>query len=171
MKITKSTIPSDSLTNNYLPANYKDAFSCLFAYDQELNADDLQVAFWTKHPAWIGYLYAVRNGVVKIFGLKTDKGEGLRVESCVREGKCSANFCVDAKAPKETVVKLSDKHLDAYMSIYLEKLEEHQKIITVITVVDIHNWLGYIYFYAICPFHKLVVKGMMKYVLKDLLNS
>lgn len=171
MKIKKSSIPSDSLTNNYLPASYVDVFSCQFAMNKAITADDLQVAFWTKHPAWVGRLFAIRNSVVKLVGLKTDKGKSQQVEDCIREGRCSDNFCVKEKSENETVVKLSDKHLDAYMSVHLKELEQNEKLVNVITVVDIHNRLGYIYFYIICPFHKLVVKGMLKHIVKDILNT
>lgn len=166
MKIRECILPSDSLTNKYLPANYKDAFECVCKTEKQITADDLQVAFWTESPKWVQNLFKLRNNIVRLVGLKTDKPDSEFISNCIRNSIYNKDFMISDKSEKETVVKLSDKHLDAYMSIYINDLYAREKEIKVITVVDIHNWLGYVYFYAICPFHKLVVKSMLKHVLK-----
>lgn len=166
MKIKECKLPSDSLVDKYLPANYTDAFLCTVEIEKQMNADDLQIAFWTDSPKWIQSLFKLRNNIVKLVGLKTDKADSEFVSNCIRNGKCDETFMISEKSENETVVKLSDKHLDAYMSIYIKDLERKKKEITVITVVNIHNWLWYVYFYSICPFHKLVVKGMLRNILK-----
>lgn len=167
MKINESKLPSDSLVNRYLPVNYTDAFLCTVEIEKQMTADDLQIAFWTDSPKWIQKLFKLRNNIVKLVGLKTDKSDSEFVSNCIRNSKCDDTFIVSDKSENETVIKLSDKHLDAYMSIYIKDLEGKKKEIIVITVVDIHNWLGYVYFYSICPFHKLVVKSMLKHVLRN----
>jgi hypothetical protein len=48
------------------------------------------------------------------------------------------------------------------MSVYLSDANNDRKSVASITVVNIHNRLGYIYFYSICPFHKIIVKTMLR---------
>lgn len=168
MKVKQIEIPKDSLVNTFLPTNYSDAFSCDFNTAKEITADDIQVAFWTKWPKWIERLFRIRNLIVKVVGLKGDSSNAGMIEDCIRNNKEYKEFSVVCKSKNETVVKLSDKHLDAYMSIYISDIQGKQRSVASITVVDIHNWLGYIYFYSICPFHKIVVKGMLKEVIRGL---
>lgn len=168
MKVKQIEIPKDSLVNTFLPTNYSDAFSCDFNTTKEITADDIQVAFWTNRPKWIERLFRIRNLIVKVVGLKGDRPNAEIIEDSIRNNKKLGDFFVVCKSKNETVVKLSDKHLDAYMSIYMSDIQGEQRSVASITVVDIHNWLGYIYFYSICPFHKFVVKGMLKEVMKNL---
>ena len=41
MKVKKSTIPTNCLTANYLPADYSDVFSCEVISEKEINPDDI----------------------------------------------------------------------------------------------------------------------------------
>ena len=168
MKVKKVEIPKDSLINGFLPANYSDAFSCNFNTAKEITADDIQVVFWTEWPKWVKRLFKIRNFIVKVVGLEGDRPNDGTIEDCIRNDKKLKDFSVVCRSENETVIKLNDKHLDAYMSVYLSNAEDNQKSVASITVVDIHNKLGHIYFYLICPFHKIVVKGMLKQVIKTI---
>ncbi|MFV0537523.1 MAG: DUF3788 family protein [Dysgonomonas sp.] len=119
MKVKKVEIPKDSLVNTFLPANYSDAFSCNFNTAKDITADDIQVAFWTKWPKWIERLFKIRNFIVKVVGLKGDSSNSEIIEDCIRNNKEYKEFSVICKSQNETLIKLSDKHLDAYMSVYL----------------------------------------------------
>lgn len=167
MKIKKSDLPADSLMRKYLPANYYDVFSCVT--DEEISPDDLMIEFWTKPPKWVEFLLNLRDKVVKLVGLKSaDPNKSKREKEfidCIRKGGKYSVFSVEVKSENETIIKLSDKHLDAYMSAYVEVIEDEKNCISISSIVHIHNWLGYIYFYSICPFHKVVVKGAMRHIL------
>jgi len=168
MKIKKAEIPADSLTNNYLPANYTDVFSCEFNTEKKITPDDIQATFWTTRPKWVERLFKIRNSIVKIVGLKGDDPDPEIMKKCIHDNEDYGLLSVMGKSENETVIRLSDKHLDAYMSVYLEDVGCNKQLVSVITVVDIHNWLGYIYFYSICPFHKIVVKSMLKQAIKEM---
>ena len=71
MKSYKTDIPTDSLTQEYLPANYTDAFACEVTGAQKLSADDMMISFWTVVPDWVDALFKVRNLLVRPFGLET----------------------------------------------------------------------------------------------------
>ena len=62
----------------------------------------------------------------------------------------------------ETIVALDDKHLVAYMSIYIEGGQVFAS-----TVVRYHNKLGVVYFNLIRPFHVLVVKNLFKQMMRE----
>lgn len=168
MEVKKIEIPKDSLITSFLPASYSDAFSCEFNPADKVTADDIQIAFWTNWPKWVGRLFQVRNSIVKIFGLKGDNPDPETIKDCIRNNKNSGMLSVACKSANETVIKLSDKHLDAYMSVYLSDSKDNNKSVASITVVDIHNRLGSIYFYLICPFHKIIVKTMLKHVVRTI---
>jgi hypothetical protein len=132
-----------------------------------ITADDIQVAFWTVKPKWLKNLYCIRNTLVKPFGLKGDENKNAEeIERCIREGTSSGLMSVSDKSENETVLYLSDKHLSAHLSVYIEN-EGNEQIVNAITLVQFHNWLGYTYFYVICPFHHIVVRKMLKHAIKS----
>ncbi len=163
MKVKKTNIPSGSALDKYQPANYTDAFEYEFVSDKPLTPDDIQIAFWTVMPEWVNKLFKLRNTLVKPFGLKTDnQRRDAILKDCIVTGSSYEMISIPDKSEEETILKLSDKHLDAYISVYLEDMGTDRKRVTATTLVHFHNTLGYAYFYAICPFHHLIVRSMLK---------
>lgn len=170
-KIKKVNVPAKSLTQPYLPANYIDAFSCNVFGARKLTADELQIDFWTVMPKWVNALFKLRNFIVAPFGLKTGKEDG-RIEdfkNVILNGGSIGLTSVVGKSEDETVLLLSDKHLNAYMSVMVIQNKNHQTI-TVITLVHYHNTLGKTYFFFIKPFHKIIVKVTLKSTLNRILK-
>ncbi|MCL2329502.1 MAG: DUF2867 domain-containing protein [Bacteroidetes bacterium] len=162
MKVNKSTIPSGSLTKNYLPTDYSDVYACVTDSGKEMSPDDIMVSFWTDFPRWINTLFKLRNFLVKLVGLKGAENDNVKeLEECIRTGKTYDFVSVPAKSANETVLLLSDRHLDAYLSVYIE----HQTI-SVITLVKFKNKLGRAYFFVIRPFHGLIAKSLLKRAVK-----
>lgn len=170
MKSYKTAIPEDSLTRQFLPADYTDAFACEVADGENLSAEDVMVGFWTVMPGWVNALFKLRNALVRPFGLKTDQEEGQisDLENIIRNGGSVGVASLAAKSENETVLLLSDKHLDAYMSVHLSNTSEN-RVVTVITLVHFHNSLGKVYFFFIRPFHNVIVKSTLKSSLKRIL--
>ena len=168
MKVKKTSIPQNSLANNYLPANYTDAFCCDVITKHQLTADDLQISFWTVMPKWVEALFNLRNLLVKPFGLQSDNFEQhvQEFEDCIRNGKSTKLASLSARSENETVICLNDKHLKANMSVLIKDIGAQKKRIYLSTIVHFHNWTGRAYFYAICPFHHLIVRSMLKSTLK-----
>lgn len=166
MKAVKTEIPNTSLTNNYLPADYTDAFICSVESTKEIEPDDVIVGFWTNSPSWITALFKLRNFLVQFVGLKGDDERDLgKLEACIRKGEAYGIASVHSKNKNETVLLLTDKHLEAYMSVHIEKKENLQKISS-ITLVHFKNKLGTIYFFFIKPFQNIIVKSMLKRSIK-----
>lgn len=168
MKVIRSEIPQGSLILNYLPANHTDVYECTITDYKNITPDDIQVAFWTVQPGWLKTLFTIRNGIVRFFGLKTDKSDSSEFERCIRAGSNYTFTSIPAKSANETVMCLQDKHLTAYLSVYIKNIGENKRTVYITTLVHFHYWLGYAYFNIIRPFHHIVVKKMMKQTLTRL---
>lgn len=162
MKVTVSIPPADSLTRNYLPADYSDVYACEVTTEKEFTPDDLMISFWTDFPGWVNHLMRLRNILVKPFGLKGAEDNNLAAfEHCIRTGTPYSITSLPVRSPHETVLLLADKHLNAYMSVHIQSNGRY-KIISVITLVHFKNNFGRFYFFVIKPFHGLVVRSMLK---------
>ena len=162
MKVKKSTIPAGSLIEKYLPVDYSDVYACEVDSEKEIIPDDIMLYFWTDFPGWVNVLFKLRNFMVKFAGLKSSEGGNLEeFEKCIRTGGTYRFVSVPMKSDNETILLLTDKHLDAYISVYVKSVEEH-KTISAITLVNFNNRLGRFYFFIIRPFHGAVVKSMLK---------
>lgn len=97
------------------------------------------------------------------FGLKTGEGPSReKLEEALNNGESCGFMSVAERTADETIVALDDKHLVAYMSIYIEGGEVFAS-----TVVKYHNKLGVVYFNLIRPFHILVVKNLFKQMMRE----
>lgn len=163
MKIKKTAIPATSLTQQYLPVDYTDTFRGTTKHDIQATPDDIMVSFWTDMPGWVNALFKVRHFIVQFVGLKGSKNESIsELESCIRSGNDHQFVKVPIKSNNETVLLLSDKHLDAYISVQ----KEDNQTIFVHTLVQFHNTLGKVYFFFIKPFHCIIVRNVLKRTLK-----
>ena len=171
IKLNKSTIPSDSLIAKYLPSDHSDVYACTVNCEKEITPDDVMVNFWTNFPNWISALFKLRDFLAKFVGLKTtESGNTKEFEESIRAGKTYNIASVPAKNANETVMLLSDKHLNAYISVHIETRKE-QKTISVTTLVNFHNKLGHIYFFVIRPFHGLITKSLLKRSVKSSIQN
>lgn len=112
--VKRADIPADSLVEKYLPADYTDAFNCEVATEKPFSADDVMVDFWTAQTSWVSALFRLRNFLVRFVGLQgSEKPDAAAFERFIREGGTYRFASVAAKNDHETVLLLSDKHLDA----------------------------------------------------------
>ncbi|MFV0417301.1 MAG: DUF2867 domain-containing protein [Dysgonomonas sp.] len=172
MNVRKGNIPQNSLVNKDLAVDYSDVYFCTVLGGLNITPDDIQVAFWTDSPKWVDNLFKLRNWIVKPFGLQQGEGKNAqKFEECIRTGGKLSFVSVPDKSPNETILCLTDKHLTAYLSVYIEDMEDDKRTIYLATLVNFHNMLGYIYFYTIYPFHHIVVKKILERTIKKLLKS
>lgn len=164
----KSNLPESSLLKN-LPHDYLDSYSAILS-TTDLTIEQVGKSFFTSDPEWVGWLFALRNSVVSLLGLKTS---GAGEQDALLQGfKCEVGervglFKVFAKNENEIILGEDDKHLDFRVSLFLDK---QNQILIVSTVVKIHNWLGRLYFLPVKPFHKLIVPTMVKGMVKQLIK-
>lgn len=131
-------------------------------------------SFFISGPKWIEKLFATRNMIVGLLGLKTS-GNIINRQKQLDDFKCDPGeqlglFKVFSRTDNEVVLGEDDKHLNFRVSLLLDQLlnEPHKKTLTITTTVEFNNWFGRVYFLPVRPFHKLIVPKMLKGIIKEL---
>ena len=132
------------------------------AYRREVNGENLDARraagrMMARAPRWVDALLALRNIIVAPFGLKTS-GEDRRAPRDI-----IGIFPVVSETPERLVAGFNDKHLDFRVVVDVATSGQRQSI-TATTLVLTHNWLGRTYLTVIMPFHRLVVRAMLRQV-------
>ncbi|MGU3377014.1 DUF2867 domain-containing protein [Chryseobacterium sp. M5A1_1a] len=175
MNIKKTELPKKSvLSKEKKDFDYIDSFEGeLAAHNRNIDITEIGKAFFTSGPKWGKKMFAFRNRIVGLFGLKTGieadsvKGaDGLKCEIGERIGL----FKVFDKTSNEIILGEDDKHLDFRVSLLFDKSKDQQEVdfLTISTIVKYHNWLGVLYFLPVRPFHKLIVPAMLKNMIGQL---
>lgn len=120
------------------------------------DAEHAAQAIMASLPAWASSLMSLRDRLVAPLGLKT--GQAMRAD---KEIECVGVFPVLEKSPNQIVLGADDSHLDFRVVIDLLPENTKQKIL-LSTLVKRNNVLGVGYLSAIMPFHKLIVKAMLR---------
>ena len=98
-------------------------------------------------PRWVAVLLRLRNAIVGMLGLKT--------------GGAEAAFPMISQTENEVVTGLSDKHLNFRASVI-----KTPTTVSLTTVVHFNNAWGRLYFLPVCPFHKIIMRTLLKRYLK-----
>ncbi len=125
--------------------------------EKTINARQACVKMLLQGPRWIDALVRLRNILVAPFGLKTS-GEGAPAP-----GGMIGLFPVLSETPERLVAGFDDHHLDfrVVLDVAGDATARH---VTSTTLVRTHNVLGRAYLALILPFHRLVVRGMMRQI-------
>jgi len=138
-------------------AQFADAFG-LDIGGRTLDARQAAERMMGRAPRWIDALLTLRNILVAPFGLKTS-GAGATVASRDMIGI----FPVISQTPDRLVAGFNDSHLDFRVVVDVATRGDGQQI-TATTLVKTHNRLGRTYLAIILPFHRLVVRAMLRQV-------
>ena len=99
---------------------------------------------------------ALRDYIVTPFGLKTSPEAATRADAI-------EIFPVLSDAPNRLVAGFDDSHLDFRVVVDVISSDDGQRV-TATTLVLTHNRLGRVYLAIILPFHRLVVRAMLRQV-------
>ncbi|PJI41046.1 DUF2867 domain-containing protein [Ferrovibrio sp.] len=144
---TVTTVPADPAFIASLPGcDFADAFSVVVAR-RDLDAREVSAMFFSTPPAWASALLATRNAIMGRFGYKAP---------AIRKG-----FPVLRESAGEVVSGLDDGHLN-FRALMRITTEGNGSRITLTTAVATHNWIGRSYLTLIMPFHKLIVRSMVR---------
>ncbi|MEM5470646.1 DUF2867 domain-containing protein [Hoeflea sp. AS60] len=155
MKAREITI---SLPHPALPgADWGDCFETVSG-DAGLTAEAAARQAFETMPRWASQLMALRNLLVKPFGLKGDPE--VASAGAPRIGM----FPVISRTPAECVLGFDDRHLDFRIVVETQALQGKQTAVRLMTLVERHNLLGRCYLALIMPFHKLIVKSTLSRV-------
>ena len=163
-KVVSTDVPPGSLIHQALPrADFADCYTLPDPHP-ELDALDTYLAIFARTPRWMHALMAIRNGVVRHLGLKY--ANGLRVANphkpptSYQPGDRVGIFTLGQATPREAVVFDDDKHLKVQLSLFKHAVNG-QPMVSLSTVVHIHNRLGRVYMSVVGPAHKLIVPLML----------
>ncbi|MFO1111589.1 MAG: DUF2867 domain-containing protein [Bradyrhizobium sp.] len=137
-------------------AQFMDAYR-LEIDGQHLDARQAALRMMARSPRWVDALLALRNIIVAPFGLKTS-GNTERLPRDI-----IGIFPVISETPDRLVAGFDDKHLDFRVVVDVATDGKRQSV-TATTLVLTHNWLGRTYLKIILPFHRLVVRAMLRQV-------
>jgi hypothetical protein len=137
-------------------AQFRDAFSVVVD-DTALDARHAAEKMLGRSPRWIEQLLALRNFLVTPFGLKT------AAPNTTRRSDIIGLFPVVSQTPDRLVAGFDDKHLDFRVVVDVAAAGAGQRV-TATTLVLTHNLLGRVYLTTILPFHRLVVRALLRQV-------
>ena len=110
-----------------------------------------------RSPRWVETLLSLRNALVAPFGLKTS-GDGEP-----SAGGLIGIFPVLSETPDRLVAGFDVHHLDFRVVVDVAAFGQGQQV-TATTLVRTHNLLGRAYLAIILPFHRLVVRSLLRQV-------
>ena len=176
MTVTKSKLPDQSvLKADDKVYDFVDSFQGDFLdKNGNISSTDIVKFFFMSGPKWIDNLFALRNKLAGLFGLKTsrkilDKQKLLDNFKC-EQGDQLGLFKVYSKTSEELVLGEDDKHLNFRVSLFIDQQTNDQtnKKLIISTTVKFNNWYGRLYFLPVKPFHKLIVPTMLKGIIKNI---
>ncbi|WP_162425804.1 DUF2867 domain-containing protein [Pontibacter pudoricolor] len=153
--------------------DYIDSYRSFFSDDEEtIDSTKIGVLFFSGKSKVGSTLFAIRNKIVGLFGLKTS-GQVSDRQKQRDNFKCEPGdqlglFKVYNKTENEVVLGENDKHLNFRVSLFLDRPLDNtgRKSLTVTTTVKFNNLFGRVYFLFVRPFHKLIVPVMLKGMIK-----
>ncbi|MGJ4941190.1 DUF2867 domain-containing protein [Bradyrhizobium sp. HKCCYLS1011] len=108
-------------------------------------------------PPWIDVLVKLRNVLVRPFGLKTSGADPRSSRPMI------GIFPIIDQTRERLVLGFDDLHLDFRVVIDVASRSTASQV-TATTLVQTHNLLGRCYLAIILPFHRLVVRTMLRQV-------
>ena len=136
-------------------AQFSDAFRVATGHTA-LDARRAAEKMLGRSPRWVRTLIALRNLIVAPLGLKTS-GADSGVADII------GLFPVLSQTSDRLVAGFDDSHLDFRVVVDVAAADRGQRV-TATTLVLTHNWIGRIYLAIILPFHRLVVRSMLRQV-------
>jgi hypothetical protein len=144
----QTTIPENSIiSNGFEGIDYCDAYRAVKPTSD--SAEKIAAEIFNL-PKWVNWLMNIRNSIAGVFGLKSSK------ETRERQ---TTFFAVIEKSENEIVMGENDKHLNFRVSVSIDRINS---VIYLTTLVHFNNFLGRVYFFPVKPFHKIIVKSILR---------
>lgn len=158
--------PKSIINESFGKADYLDIYSISFQNPQNYSIDYLTGLFFTSMPNWIKNLLSFRNFIVKFFGLQGGDIDQLKEpDKSVHYviGSEAVIFKVSDRNDDEIVMADNDKHLNFRTSLMIEKTDDNDIFnFYSATIVHYNNIWGRLYFLPVKPFHKLIIRTMLR---------
>lgn len=165
IQIVEEIIPkSDNIFISFGNVNYEDRFCLIIETKTISNIDFIIVKLINSVPNWVKLLLYLRNVIANIFGLKTGESGNIfnNPETInLKHNQYIGDIFILLKDKYHLIIELKDKHLDFRFSILISQ-EKCLTKIYLTTIVKINNFFGKLYFFLITPFHRLIIKNILK---------
>ena len=167
MKPMLCELPTGSRIAQALPNSY---FADCYQFEDlwpDKNALQTYLLLMTRTPGWMNALMAMRNQAVRLVGLKH-----LGNLSTAVNGKPASDYSVGDRVgifslkhlqSDEVILFDDDKHLLVQLSVVKHKVNG-KSMVSLSTVVHIHNRLGRFYMAIVGPAHSFIVPRMLAQV-------
>lgn len=146
---------SPLLRETLTDAQFSDAYQISLANPEQDISDITFKLFTEGQQSWIKGLMVIRNKIVSPFGLKT----GAMTSGETKLEDRIGIFKIYQRDDNEVLLGENDKHLDFRISVLKDPTNS---LLTVTTKVKMHNALGRAYIAIITPFHRMIVKSMIR---------
>ena len=135
-------------------AQFVDAFR-IEVDDRAFDARQAAERTIARQPRWAEALLTLRNLLVTPLGLKTSGASRTAPREMI------GIFPILSETPDRLVAGFNDKHLDFRVVVDVATSGATQKV-TLTTLVLTHNRLGRTYLAVIMPFHRLIVRTLLR---------
>lgn len=139
--------------------DFEDTFSTTNHAD---NLEDVTKLVFAHMPKWVIVLLNVRNQLVKLIGLKSDKPVDYNEDFKV--GGYMGFFKIMSLTDNEVMLGANEDHLN--FRALVKRQTSNSFNIQVTTLVEYNNAKGKMYMSIVKPFHRLVVRNMVKQAYK-----
>jgi hypothetical protein len=156
--------PGSLIAGRLAGAYFHDAWS-VQAGNPRLSAFGQFLKMMSHTPRWVEHSMALRNRVVATLGLKNLGGfsnlDRNKAEDDYVPGDRVGIFTLFERRPDEVLLGDRDRHLDVMLSLHRRE-DGSGAVLTITTVVHVHNRLGRLYMLPVTPMHKLIAPATMR---------
>jgi hypothetical protein len=154
-------IPEDSIIlKNFGKLNYSDTYQIRSKTNHTIDTLITEM-FCAPAPTWVLYLLKIRNSIVRIFNLKTGNKDEIKKAVYYSVGSKAGYFTVLDRNDNEIVMGEKDKHLNFRTSVFIQRNNSDSEIY-LSTIVQYNNIWGRLYFWPVKPFHRLIIRSLLK---------
>lgn len=156
MKVIEEHIePDENAVKSLTKIDFYDTFSTTNHQD---SIAEVTRRIFGKSPIWIRILFTIRNFMVRLIGLKNEKPDDYSVGLTV--GQYIGFFKVFSVDQNAILLGADDTHLN--FRAFIQNTPASAYNIKVTTLVAYNNQKGRYYMRFILPFHRIVVKSMVR---------
>lgn len=141
--------------NDLARIDYEDTFSV--NCPAGTSATDVLLGFFSSTPRIVRLLMAIRNRMVSIIGLKTQRAIGHLDAAMLEVGNHVGFFEIGSITQQSALVGTDDSHLN-----FRVRLNIQADVLSCATQVQFNNAMGRIYFFFVKPFHRRIVPLMLR---------
>jgi len=135
--------------------DFQDTFSTVNHKDSLKTIAQL---IFNSPPKWVIFLMGLRNTIVGLFGLTTSMPDDYNEDFI--EGAYVSFFKIYGIKEHEIILGADDTHLN--FRAIIQRKNEEQYNIKITTLVEFNNRFGRIYMALIKPFHRVIIKALVK---------